>query len=441
MITLIGPATVITVDAEGRVLTGGAVAVAGNQIVAVGSFADLQARYPGAAHLDAGGRTVLPGFINAHAHFYGMFARGMNLKDPPPQTFQQVLDRVWWRLDKALDDRGTYLSAAMGAIAAVRAGCTTVFDHHASPRAIPGSLDLVAEAVGALGLRAALCYEVSDRDGPEVAAAGIAENARFARSVLSDGRFAAKFGLHASFTVSKQTLDAARRAEADLGIGFHIHCAEGPEDGAHAKVHHGKQVVQRLLDEGVLGPRSILAHCVHIDEEEMGLLAHSGTTVSHQPHSNMGNAVGWAPILRMREMGVKTVIGTDGFTWDMIETMRAAAVLHSHSTHIPGAGVGEFASLLLQGNAALASTVFGRRVGSLEPGAAADLVILDYYPPTPVSGGNLPWHVQFGMHAAQVRTVMVDGNVVMRDREILGLDEAELATEAQKVALATWERF
>lgn len=441
MTVLIGPGLVITHDAEGRILPLGGVVVDGNSIAAAGDYDELKSRYPGAGLIDAGGRMIMPGLINAHAHFYGMFARGMNLKDPAPQTFQQVLERLWWRLDKALDNRGNFLSAALGGIAALRAGCTTVIDHHASTNAIAGSLDQVAEAMEALGLRAALCYEVSDRDGPARAEAGIQENIRFGRLVTGGGLLAAKFGLHASFTVGERTLAAARAAEADLGVGFHIHCAEGPEDGAHARLHHGKKVVRRLLDEGVLGERTILAHCVHIDEEEMGLLAETGTTVSHQPHSNMGNAVGWARVLLMKERGVRVALGTDGYTWDMIESMRTAAVLHSHSTGIPGSGVAEFAGILFGNNACLASGIFGRKIGVLEPGAAADIVLADYFPPTPVHTGNLPWHVQFGIYSPQVQTVIVNGRIVMKDRQILGLDEAQLSREAQGVARQTWKRF
>ncbi len=438
---LIGPGTVVTQDGEGRVLHDAGVLTDGGVIAAVGPYDDLLELYPDAELVGARGGTIMPGFINAHAHFYGMFARGLALKDPPPQTFQQVLERIWWRLDKALDDRGVYLSAALGGIAALRSGCTTVIDHHASPNAIGGSLDLVGEAMEALGLRACLCYEVTDRDGPERARAGVEENARFARQMPSGGRLAAKFGLHASFTVGPETMDLARRAEFDLGIGFHIHCAEGPEDGAHSRSTYGRSVVRRLQDEGILGPRTILAHCVYVDEPEMGLLAESGVTVSHQPHSNMGNAVGWAQMLRMQERGVKIALGTDGYTWDMIESMRTAAALVSHQSRVPGAGVGEFANVLLGRNAQLASSIFGRKLGVLEPGAAADIIALDYFPPTPLTAGNLPWHIQFGMYGAQVHTVVVDGQVVMRDRVIPGLDELELAEEARRVAVGTWERF
>lgn len=437
---LIGPGTVVTLDEEDTVLQDGGVLLQGNRIEEVGTFTALREKHPDVPTLDAGGRTIMPGFINAHAHFYGIFARGMALKDAPPQTFAQVLERLWWRLDKALDADAVYLSAMLGGIAALRSGCTTIIDHHASPNAIAGSLDRIADAMDALGLRACLCYEVTDRDGEERARAGIEENVRFLERAR-DGRLRGKFGLHASFTVGDKTLAAAREAAQSLGAGFHIHCAEGPEDGAHSRVHYGKGVVERLLDEGILGPDTIVAHAVHIDEKDMGLLAESGTTVSHQPHSNMGNAVGWARILRMAERGVPVAVGTDGYTWDMLETMRTAAVLHSHMTGQPGTGVGEFANALLRGNARLASAIWGMPVGSLVPGAAADIILLDYYPPTPLNGGNLPWHIQFGMAAHQVHTVIVDGRIVVDDHRLQGVDEKEVAAQALPVALAVWERF
>ncbi|HWI60476.1 MAG TPA: putative aminohydrolase SsnA [Symbiobacteriaceae bacterium] len=430
MALIIGPGTVITQDEQGRVLRDGAVVIEGDAIVDVGGFGDMLMRYPAAAIHLAGGRTIMPGMINAHAHFYGLFARGISLKDPAPITFRQVLERLWWRLDRALDHEGVRISALLGGIAALRAGCTTVVDHHASPNCIDGSLDQVAEATEQLGLRACLCYEVSDRDGAAKAAAGIEENVRFAQHTTQ--RTKAKFGLHASFTLSDSTLAAARRSADALGLGFHIHCAEGPEDRGAA---------ERLRQAGILGPQTIVAHCVHVDEDEMLMLAETGTTVSHQPHSNMGNAVGWSRLLEMQQRGVRVALGTDGYTFDMLETMRTAAVLHSHETGLPGTGVGEFGRILLKANAELATGIFGRRVGALVPGAVADLLLLDYYPPTPVDAGNLPWHLQFGLSAPQVHTVWVGGRLAMQDRQIPGVDEAAVARRARDVAAATWRRF
>ncbi|HYF92001.1 MAG TPA: putative aminohydrolase SsnA [Symbiobacteriaceae bacterium] len=432
MALIVGPGTVITQDQQARVIRDGAVVIEGEEVLDAGGFGEMLMRYPAAAIHDAGGRTIMPGLINAHAHLYGIFARGISLKDPAPITFRQVLERLWWRLDKALDHEGVRLSALLGGVAALRAGCTAVIDHHCSPGCIDGSLDQVAEAMDQLGLRACLCYEVSDRDGAERAAAGIAENVRFSGSIAGGGLIAAKFGLHAAFTLNDATLAAARRAAEGTGTGFHIHCAEGPED---------RGAVDRLRQTEILGEQTIVAHCVHIDEDEMMMLAETGTTVTHQPHSNMGNAVGWSRLLDLERRGVKVALGTDGYTWDLLETMRTAAALHAHETGRPSAGVGEFGRILLRGNAALASAVFGRPVGALEPGAAADIVLLDYFPPTPVDAGNLPWHLQFGLAAHQVHTVWVGGRCVMRDRQIPAVDEVAVARRAMDVAAATWERF
>lgn len=438
---LVGPGILVTQDQAGTVQEHGGVLLDGDTIKAVGPFTTLAQTYPDADRIDAGGGLIMPGLINAHGHFYGAFARGLSLKDPPPQTFQQVLERLWWRLDKALTPEGVYFSALLGAVAALKSGTTTVIDHHASPRAIAGSLDEVARALREVGLRACLCYEVSDRDGEEAMRAGIAENRRFLATCAADPMMRAKLGLHASFTCSPATLAQARRAEAESGAGFHIHCAEGPEDGADSQARYGVSAVRRLADEGILGSRTIAAHCVHISEADMSVLAATGTTVSHQPQSNMGNAVGWARIVAMKEQGVRVALGTDGYTQDMFESCKAAATLHSHMTGIPGAGIGEFAAVLLQDNARLASEIFGRTVGRLEPGAAADLIIVDYAPPTPLHNSNLPWHLSFGVSGSAVDTVIAGGRVVMRGRQVRGIDEAAIAREARRVAIQTWERF
>lgn len=439
---LVGPGTVLTQNRDGTVIEEGALLLDGDTIVAVGPYDALATAHPGARRLDAANRLIMPGLINAHGHFYGTFARGMALKDPAPETFQQVLERLWWRLDKALTPEGVYLSALLGAIAAIRSGTTTVIDHHASPRAVTGSLGEVATAMREVGLRGCLCYEVSDRDGPEIAQAGIDENRRFLEEAAADPLIRGKFGLHASFTCSTETLINARQAEAEAGgAGFHIHCAEGPEDGRDARARYGKSPVERLAETGILGPRTIVAHCVHVDEDDIETLAFTGTTVSHQPQSNMGNAVGWARILAMRERGVRVALGTDGYGQDMFESWKAAATLHSHMTGRPGTGVGEFGHVLLQENSRLASDMFGRPVGQLVAGAAADLILVDYQPPTPLTAGNQAYHLYFGANASLVDTVIIHGRVVMAGRQLVGIDEAAVAAEARRVAAATWERF
>ncbi|HWI64894.1 MAG TPA: putative aminohydrolase SsnA [Symbiobacteriaceae bacterium] len=432
---LIGPGIVATMGAKG-VLHDAGVLVEGDRITAVAGYQELLELYPDAELIDARGAVIMPGLTNAHTHLYGLFARGFNF-GASPKSFRQILEQVWWRLDKGLTREAVHLSALYGLADHLRCGVTTVVDHHASPSYIGGSLDEIARAAETLGIRACLSYEVTDRNGADGARAGIAENVR----VLQERRMPALFGLHAAFTLSDETLLACRRAADELGAGFHVHLAEGPEDPADALQRSGMRTAHRLAKAGILRPGTFVGHGVHLDAEEMAILAYTGVVLTHQPHSNMGNAVGFPLILTMRERGVQVALGTDGYTPDMLETLRAAATLHSHSTATPSAGVGEFASILLSDNPRILSQVFGVPLGRLEPGAAADLVVTDYHPPTPVSEGNFPFHLFFGLSSAHVRTVMVGGRVVVIDHRIVGLDEEALSRQAQSVAAQVWKQI
>lgn len=457
---LIGPGTVVTMDAAGRIVEGGGVVVEGGRVTAVGPFAELATRHPSAERLEAGGGLVMPGITNAHTHLYGLFARGCSFPGPAPRSFRQILERVWWRLDRALTRDAVRLSALIGLGESLRRGVTAVNDHHASPNAIPGILDDVAWAVRQAGVRACLAYEVTDRNGPEGARQGIEENVRFLRSIAqapgggapggagggvtrAGGLLAGRFGLHASFTVSGETLAACQREAAGLQgafPGFHLHLAEGPEDPADSLLSSGRRTVHRLAAARVLGPGTFVAHGVHLDPEEVALLAETRTVLTHQPQSNMGNAVGWARVLAMRERGVRVALGTDGYTPDMLETVRAAATLHSHMTGIPSAGAEEFARMLLVDNPAILGPVWGERLGVLEPGAAGDVVVLSYHAPTPITPANLFSHVVFGLSAVHVESAVVAGRVVLQKGRIQGFDEAAAAAEARALVAEVWRR-
>jgi putative selenium metabolism protein SsnA len=307
----------------------GALLLEGKQIAALGTTAALTTRFPDADRWDAEGQLVLPGSICAHTHFYGAFSRGMDLPGQPPESFPQILERLWWRLDKALTLEDVRYSALVCLVDAIRHGTTTLIDHHASPNAIGGSLDVIGAAVQEAGLRASLCYEVTDRDGKERANAGIDENVRFARrlnqsSAAERPQLAASFGLHASLTLSDETLADCVAAADELGLGFHIHAAEGMSDQKDALRKSGKRVVHRLDDAGILGPKTIAVHCVHVDEGEIERLAETGTWVTHQPRSNMNNAVGVAPVERMLGEGVNVGLGNDGFSNQMFFELKAA---------------------------------------------------------------------------------------------------------------------
>ena len=440
---LITHGCVVTFDQPDSVIVDGAILIAGDTIAAVGSTADLTARYPEAERLDVGGKLVLPGQICAHTHFYGAYARGLAIPGPAPKDFPEILARLWWQLDKALTLEDVYHSALVCLVDAVRHGTTTLVDHHASPNAIDGSLDRIADAVREAGLRAALCYEVTDRDGPERAEAGIRENVRFIDKARREGgpQLAGLFGLHAGLTLSDETLERCRAANP-AGVGFHIHAAEGPADQEHALARYGQRAIDRLATRGILGPSAIVAHAISIDAWERAQLRDSQTWVSHQPRSNMNNAVGVAAVPAMLRGGMKVVLGNDGFSNDMFTEMKFAYLLHKSYTGDPRVMGGyDVMDVAVRNNAALAESLFGAPLGRLAPGALADVIVLDYYPFTPLTAGNVPWHLLFGFDGGHVTHTIAGGRLLMKDRELLTLDEEAIMTRALERAPGVWQRF
>jgi putative selenium metabolism protein SsnA len=386
------------------------------------------------ARRDCAGCLILPGNVCGHTHLYSALARGMPYRLPPPANFTQILQRVWWRLDRALDEESIRHSALAGGMAALLAGTTTLIDHHASPNAIDGSLDVIADALESLGLRSVLCYEVSDRDGPERAQAGVRENQRFlaGRRALTRGLF----GAHASFTLSDDTLgaciDGARRAET----GLHIHVAEDAADRRDAMARFGMPVVARLARAGGLEPGAILAHCIHLDDHEIAMLVASAAAVAHNPTSNMNNSVGHTPVGRL---GDRVVIGTDGIGADMFgESKTAYFRARDEDVFLPITWPLE----RMAAGARLAGRIFGEpALGTIEPGAPADLVVLEYPAPTPLDEGNLAGHWAFGLHAAHVRDVLVAGELVVADRRLVKVDQDRLVAEAARAARRLWGRL
>ncbi len=438
---LISNATLITWGQPNQILPDHAIYIDEGKIAALGPDVELRSRYPHAPLADARGQLVLPGNICAHTHFYGTFSRGMSIPGDAPENFPQMLEKLWWPLDKSLTDEDIRYSALLCLADAIRHGTTTLIDHHASPNAIPGSLDILADAVDMAGLRAVLCYEVTDRDGLERAKAGIAENVRFINRSSKKPLIGASFGLHASLTLSDKTLEDCRAALPD-GAGFHIHVAESEADEYDSLKKSGLRVVERLQKFGVLGPQTIAAHCVHVDAHETELLAQSGTWVTHQPRSNMNNAVGVAPVESLLRAGVRVGLGNDGFSNAMWDEWRAAYLLHKSQHRDPRRMNGNTViEMAVYNNAALASNFFPLEIGALRPGAAADLIFVDYNTPTPLTAENLPWHILFGFRDSMVTTTIVAGKVLMQDRQMLTLDEKEIAARAKELAGQVWKRY
>jgi len=443
---LISNATLVQLGAESQVLEGQAIVIDHDKISAIGPEKALRAWYPDQEVLDAKGQIVMPGNICAHTHFYGAFARGMGIPGPAPKDFPEILKKLWWPLDKSLDPQAVKYSSLVMLMDAIRNGTTTLIDHHASPNAISGSLDEIASAVDLSGLRAVLCYEVTDRDGVGFAKSGIEENVRFLNRVkggpLAGGRVAATFGLHASLTLSDETLDACRSA-ALPDTGFHIHVAEHEADEYDSIARTGKRVVDRLKDHDLLGPKTIVAHAIHVDAQEIYHLAETNTWVTHQPRSNMNNGVGVAAIESMIRAGVKVCLGTDGFPHNMWEELRFAYMLqkvhHRDPRRMPGDVLLDIATT---NNANLAGKFFpDAPLGVLTEGAFADLIFVNYLPHTPLNAENLPWQIIYGFQERMITTTIVAGKVLMLDGVLLTLDEKEITARARELAPKVWARY
>ena len=439
---LITNANLITLGADPRILPDHSLYIEGGRISAIGRGGELAARYPEAETLDARGQYVLPGGICAHTHFYGAYARGMAIPGPAPRDFPQILERLWWPLDKALDRESVRASALVCLVDAIKHGTTSLIDHHASPNFIEGSLDVIGDAVDRAGLRAVLCYEVTARDGRQKMEAGIAENLRFIAASAANERLRGAFGLHASLTLNDESLRACADA-APADAGYHIHVAEHEDDQGDSLVKSGLNVVERLDRFGIMNERSIAAHCVHIEAHERNILLDRGVWVSHQPRSNMNNGVGAADIDGLLAAGIKLCLGNDGFSNNMWAEWKAAYLLHKVVNRDPRRADGmAIARMAWQNNARLMERFFPElAIGELSEGAAADLIFVDYKPFTPLTAGNLPWHLLFGFESSMVTTTICGGRVLMRDRQLLTLDEAAIAAEALDLAPAVWERY
>jgi putative selenium metabolism protein SsnA len=381
----------------------------------------------------------MPGFINTHMHYYSTFARGMNLGGKPATTFGEVLSGLWWRLDKKLTLEDVYYSCIGPMIDEVRSGVTSIIDHHASPFAVEGSLFQIAEAAKLFGLRSNLCYETSDRDGERIAEAGIKENVDFAQycKERDDDMIRSLFGLHAQMTISEKTLEKCIIA-AD-GTGFHVHAAEGFEDVVDAISKYGMRVIERLYKSGVLNEKSIAVHCIHITDEEMDMLKASGVAVVHNPQSNMGNAVGVSPVIAMMKKGILAGLGTDGYGADVLESYKTAAILHKHTLGIPSAAWAEPPAMLFKNNKIIMERFIKGKVGTLAKDHYADLIIVDYKGPTPVNAETINSHILFGISGRHVDTTIINGRIVMKDRELVGIDEEALMAKSRERAKKIWE--
>ncbi len=438
-ITILGNGTLVTGGAQSRVIPDGAVAWRDERIIAVGDANEVRSRFSGAYVLDACGGLVMPGMVNLHHHFYSTLARGL---DPRVELkgFAVVLEGLWWRLDRALDADAVRVSARLTAADCIRWGCTTVFDHHASPSCLRGSLDIIAAEVEEAGLSAVLCYETSDRNGHTEAVAGIEENLDFCARHRDHPRIRGALGLHASFTVSDETLEEVSRRRPE-GVGCHVHVAEDLLDIRVSKAAYGAGPIERFERFGLLDDTALLAHCVHLGGEQLERIANAGAVVIHNPESNANNGVGRLNIVEAARLGCLVALGTDGMSSSMLRSLRAAFLAHRSGLRDPRVGF-EVHPRLLWNNAAVAARFFGEQgYGELAVDAPADIVVVDRPPPTPLDEDNLFPHLVYGAAEAPVRHTVGRGRILLQDFRHTTLDVEATAAEARRIAPEVWRRF
>jgi putative selenium metabolism protein SsnA len=438
-VRLLHNGTVVTGGENPNVWTDGAIAWSGSHIVAVGPEEELRGQFPEASLLDANGGLVLPGFVNLHHHLYSALARGLAPLETP-RDFGQILERLWWLLDRALTPETVRLSALLGAADCIRWGCTTLFDHHASPSCIRGSLDTVAGAIEEAGLSAVLCYEVTDRNGHDQAVAGLVENLRFIESHLDHPRIRGTLGLHASFTVSDETLDeAASRCPDD--VGCHVHLAEDPIDFQASEIAYGAPPLARLEERDFLDERALLIHGVHLTSEGRAIVARNNAVLVHCPESNANNGVGRLDVERAVVGGCTVGLGTDGMSSAMLRALRAAFLVQRAGREDPTVGYAAHPRLL-HTNAVVARRFFDEPLlGELAVGAPADICVVDGPPPTPIGPDNVFGHLVYGASEAPVRHTIARGRILLEDHRHRTLDPVAIARVARTEAFGVWERF
>lgn len=383
--------------------------------------------------IDCSGKLIFPGIVCSHTHLYSALARGMPAPKQTPTNFYEILKYLWWRLDRALDEETIYWSAIAGAVDAIASGTTTLIDHHASPSHITNSLSIVKQALSELGLRAVLCYEVTDRGGELERDLGVKENRDALAS--SGGLYRALVGGHAAFTLDTKSLKMLSDLAKDFDCGVHIHVAEDMLDQSDAVERYQMALVNRLKESEVLRPGSILAHCTHFDQAALEIAKDAGCWLIHNPRSNMNNSVGYAQV---KAFGSRAALGTDGIGSDMFEEAKFAFY---KSRDAKASLSAETVLGLLSGGQQLASEIFKEDLKQLNVGSNADLVLYNYLSPTPLTKENFAWHFIFGMSSNAVDSVMVAGKFLLRDGKYQTIDPNKAMQKARQAATKLWEKF
>lgn len=416
-------ARILTLDEQNYYIENGYVKVKGMKIESVGPMSIYQQMIleKEAKVEDVQGKIIMPGMVCTHSHFYGQLIRGMAVRRHL-RNWQQVLQDLWWNVDRSLDEEMNYASALMGLTEGIKCGVTTFIDHHASPRCCPGSLDTLEQAAKEIGARAVLSYEVSDRNGEKSCKEGLEENLRFiekCRGRNQSDTVRAMFGLHALYSLSERTLQEAAEMEKAYDVGFHIHCAEDKADVVCSYKNYDMHVVEKLEKMGILKKKSILAHFVHTDREEWGIVSRTGATVAHNPQSNASNGVGICPAEEMLNNGVHVALGGDGFYYNLFEELKIAVLLQKLKLAKPdGMSGAHVLKLAFENPYRVVENAFNISAGKITAGRQADFIMVSYDPPTPLHADNFIAHMTDAF-TGNVTDAIVNGNRILKDNVVL----------------------
>lgn len=440
---IIGNGRVITNSEKASFMDNGAVLVKGNVIEEIGDFEALKKAHPEEEVLDAQGGLIMPGMICAHSHIYSSYARGMATTGPNDNFFN-ILENTWWKLDRQLQLEDIKLNAYTTYAESIKSGVTTVIDHHSSGHCVAGSLFSIEEAAKQMGMRTSLCFETTDRDGKEATKAAIKENVDFIKHTMQDDNgdmIKGLFGMHASFTISDETMSLIKQEMQGVDAGYHIHVTEGIEDQYDSLKKYGRKVGERLYDWGILGDKTLAVHCIHLSQGELDIIKATDTSVVTNPESNMNNAVGCPPVVAMLKKGIRVGLGTDAYTQDMFESMKVSNILQSHHLSDPTVGFMETKVLQMDNNPTICSKYWNKPLGKIEKGAYADIIVVDYKPHTPIGENNWFGHLLFGVNGGMVQHTMINGKLVMKNRVILTADMDKINADSAQRAKEIWKNM
>lgn len=402
---------------------------------------DVGKNYTADKEINLENKFISSGLVCSHNHFYSALARGILAEIKPSNNFLDILNNLWWKLDRAIDEESLYYSGMIGALEAIKSGATSVIDHNASPSFITGSLTTLKKAFETAGLRGILAYEITDRNGMEGMTEGVKESIDFSKLIDEEKNSSSSkylietaIGAHAPFTLSNNSLEEIKEALKISNRGIHIHVSEDETDSYYSHKQFKKDVLQRLDDSTLLNEKSIIVHGVYLTENDISILNEKDSFLVHNPRSNMNNGVGYMKNLNK----IKNIaIGTDGISSNMFEEIKFAFFKNNDAHGTLTAN--DFMKFLQNGNTLL-ERYFNKNFGRVEKDFVADIVVYDYSPPTHFVDENIAGHFIYGFSSRDVETVIINGNIVYENRNF-PFDINSIYSEARKVSKKLWERM